>query len=793
MKRLLPLVFSAFFLLIFVPAAQAQNSCMLLNWTASTISNAAYYNIYRNGVKVGQSSTNSYQDTGLNASTSYTYTVTVVNTFGVESPQSISATATTLSTPNCGTTAVLPAYDNLTANWVNAGLAKIGGIPNRTTVCATVNSTGVTPPASNDDAHAIQTAINNCATGDVVQLGAGTFQFDIGEGILINKGITVRGTGTCNNAGTPYCATVINIYNGQWNTYGANGGECTNSTTFPPNGTPGAYFACNQQAGGCYGICLEPIAGNHYDWGGCSIISNVNPTASNCGTTLTADAAQGASTVQVTSTANFTVGMWVMLDENPRTVSTANPIGNGQPNIYASPEFLNSSGSPVTFRLARPDGNCDYSFCGDVAQNSRLNQEIHLITAIGAGPCPGVNCTLTFDSPLTIAFRQSGSHDARVYWPGSDSGNISFLQQAGVENLTIERGFEPVTMWFCAYCWVKNLEIAYWNGGPNMEYSARPNWTGNYIHHCLDCANDGAEYPIAIDRATTEALVDNNITLYAGKGMVGRTSNSAVVAYNYQDKTSYAVGQSGIGAGFVDMGVNGTHNAGTHGFLFEGNWGDNCDGDETHGNSFYHVWFRNDCTGIRTSFVDPSTGQTVNDAACLGNGNGGTDGGCQTTGGGYQNGPLRAAGPMAFNYWYAFVGNVLGLAGVTTSANGWIYFDNAHEPSNELWMSGWTGSEWGSYPDANLGNNSAAYIFRNGNYDYVNGAVVDNAAGYSQSFPNSLYTITKPPYFSAGTSCTYPWPWVTPNGSSPLQTNSCGGSGLPAKARWDAGTPFVQP
>jgi hypothetical protein len=34
---------------------------------------------------------------------------------------------------------------------------------------------------------------------------------------------------------------------------------------------------------------------------------------------------------------------------------------------------------------------------------------------------------------------------------------------------------------------------------------------------------------------------------------------------------------------------------------------------------------------------------------------------------------------------------------------------------------------------------------------------------------------------------------VTPTGSAPIQANSCGGSGLPAKARYEAGTPLKQP
>jgi hypothetical protein len=53
--------------------------------------------------------------------------------------------------------------------------------------------------------------------------------------------------------------------------------------------------------------------------------------------------------------------------------------------------------------------------------------------------------------------------------------------------------------------------------------------------------------------------------------------------------------------------------------------------------------------------------------------------------------------------------------------------------------------------------------------------------------------VSGAPSFFAGAACTYAWPWVTPTGSAPVQANSCGGSGLPAKARYEAGTPFKQP
>src|SRR5580704_10294202 len=69
------------------------------------------------------------------------------------------------------TSGVLPSYDDAYANWKNAGLASVGGIPSRTTICATVNPLG----GGQDDFNPIQSAINGCPAGQVVQLGSGTF------------------------------------------------------------------------------------------------------------------------------------------------------------------------------------------------------------------------------------------------------------------------------------------------------------------------------------------------------------------------------------------------------------------------------------------------------------------------------------------------------------------------------------------------------------------------------------------------------------------------------------------
>jgi hypothetical protein len=49
--------------------------------------------------------------------------------------------------------------------------------------------------------------------------------------------------------------------------------------------------------------------------------------------------------------------------------------------------------------------------------------------------------------------------------------------------------------------------------------------------------------------------------------------------------------------------------------------------------------------------------------------------------------------------------------------------------------------------------------------------------------PNSLYLSGKPGFFNAGSG--YTWPWVDPVNGTTYK--------LPAKARFDAGTPFTQP
>jgi len=70
-------------------------------------------------------------------------------------------------------------------NWRNAGVQ--GGIPNRTTICATLN-----PGAT---AAQINSAIASCPSGEVVYLNAGTYNLSAGIDFAEHNNVTLRGAG----------------------------------------------------------------------------------------------------------------------------------------------------------------------------------------------------------------------------------------------------------------------------------------------------------------------------------------------------------------------------------------------------------------------------------------------------------------------------------------------------------------------------------------------------------------------------------------------------------------------
>jgi len=110
-------------------------------------------------------------------------------------------------------------------DWTQAGIP--GGIPNRTTICATINA-ATYGNGSTDATAAIQNAIDNCPANQVVYLPAGTYKVSSPpnfETILnMRSNVTLRGAGQGKTIITfpgTYARSIIDIRGlAYWNIYG---------------------------------------------------------------------------------------------------------------------------------------------------------------------------------------------------------------------------------------------------------------------------------------------------------------------------------------------------------------------------------------------------------------------------------------------------------------------------------------------------------------------------------------------------------------------------------------------
>ena len=90
--------------------AAASDSVIDLSWSASfdAESGISNYNVYRDGELVAQPADNSFSDSGLSESTTYSYQVSAVNGAGMESEKSEAASATTLASSPPGDPPLAP-------------------------------------------------------------------------------------------------------------------------------------------------------------------------------------------------------------------------------------------------------------------------------------------------------------------------------------------------------------------------------------------------------------------------------------------------------------------------------------------------------------------------------------------------------------------------------------------------------------------------------------------------------------------------------------------------------------
>jgi hypothetical protein len=354
--------------------------------------------------------------------------------------------------------------------------------------------------------------------------------------------------------------------------------------------------------------------------------------------------------------------------------------------------------------------------------------------------------TIAFTTPIHISYRSSHAAQLSRY-------EYPHVKNAGVEDLKLIGGDAGnLAFKWAAMSWVRNVESTVWAGAGFAIYSSfRVELREFYVHDAAWVQPGGGSYAIGLSFGSAEVLIENGISVRANKVMVALSAGAgSVVGYNYMD-----MGYINYNGGWIETGLNASHMLGPHHVLFEGNYAFNADSDDTHGNSIYHTFFRNQLRGIRAPFTNQNGGAMIDDATQS------------------HNGPKRCAGLMAYSYWMSFVGNVLGASG---EMGGWVYettWTANYKPA--IWMLGW---------DRVTDTQVSATALRHGNFDYVTKTVKWDPAINNHTLPKSLYLTRKPAFFDAGSG--YTWPWVDPVGATKLYV-------LPAKARYDAGTPFTQP
>ena len=599
----------------------------------------------------------------------------------------------------------------------NPGLMSKGGIPNRTAVCATLS------PSGRDDSAVIQAQLNRCPSGQVVMLAPGTFV--VNKHLLIHSAITLRGSG----AGT----TILRKTNG----------AKARTEQFRPV-DPGTYQYDAQPV-----VIIGPSR-----WPGPD-----RSTAQN----LTADGTPGSHSVTIANATGYTAGQFVLLDETSGASWQPVPPGFGCGN-NAVPSPCPPSvwqGDRVAWNMHHPaqryqddNGNSNesgpYDKSADVppaamswfSRTDRATNEIKEIASVSGN-------TITFTSPLTIGYRVSHMAQLTRYTrTGSQSaGNSIHVVNAGVEDLSVYGGADGALRFeSAAYSWASNVEVTEWVGeGVAINNSFRIEVRDSYLHTGSWPQPGGAGYIVSLGGGSSEVLIENNILVDANKQMVMRSSGAgSVVAYNYADD-AWIFGTQG----WVEVGLNASHMAGSHHVLFEGNYAQNADSDYTHGNAIYLTFLRNWLSGQRRSFTDSANQRTV--------------------------------GLAYGSWWDSFIGNLLGRPG---QMSGWSYTaramgcdssgdnctgNNANWGERHIWKLGYDPERWGMRPDPK----TLSTVIRDGNYDFLTNTQHWHNTPEGFVIPESMYLTSKPAFFGDN-----PWPWIDP-ATGAIHT-------LPAKARYEA-------
>jgi hypothetical protein len=314
------------------------------------------------------------------------------------------------------------------------------------------------------------------------------------------------------------------------------------------------------------------------------------------------------------------------------------------------------------------------------------------------------------------------------------------VEWAGIEHLRLQGGSNPgyngqmaggIDISNAAYCWVKDVQTDETIGGMHVALTAtyRCVVRDSYFHHSADYGFGRDCYGIVLRCGAADNLVENNIVRYMNKPiMFNVTGGGNVVGYNYADN-SWATPPA-----WQEVNID-CHCSFPHMELIEGNFAPHMGATTTHGNAGYLTFFRNYSSSV---FAPPAVWGSTEP----------------------QTGNITVLQLQGGDIGMNAVGNVFGAAGVSTAYETYdggeaaIYrFDGGSGASDVVVTS----------------------MYRHGNYDTVNDAVMWDPDNDVRTIPASLYLGAQPGWWPAGS----PWPWVGPDLDPMIGV-------LPAKARSDA-------
>jgi hypothetical protein len=570
---------------------------------------------------------------------------------------------------------VIPA--GRTIDWTQAGVP--GGIPTSRTVFTTVS--GLDTNGVNDCSAAIQAAINACPANQVVMLPAGK--------LLISRTLTIG-------------ANTLNFQPGNITLRGAG-----NTNTMLLNNTSGAAILTGNQ---------------NYGQSNNIIISTLQ---------------QGASTMAITTTPDFTVGDVLLLQRQDEPATNFALVYNN----YGLTNSAIVNGPPLTgqglwFRTAS----------GDV-----LAQLVRCTAVSGTN--------ITFWPPLYLTWNNPPGLYAycRKVWGASAS--------VGIESLAITNtAVNGNTVDFIGTygSWIKGCRLLGY-GGAFLWLNVALNCE---VRDCDFSFNNSNPPPgdieaVQIFQSSACKVENNTFSGYWEQLLMENSASGNVIAYNYFTNGFFG----GVASThYIEADIYANHEAFDAMNLFEGNIMGQFQADNYHGGSGYNTLFRNWIHGMDCPYGIPLT----NNIKCI---------------------DLNR-----YSYYFNIVGNVIGSPAVA-SVPGSVYVaptnGTFNTPINAMYRLGFPdmgnnsvtvndvfilyqgaeGSDVFGYP-IGYDNNVTATLLREDNYDYVTGGVPDGTA----TLPPSLVYGTSPPAWWPSANAP-PWPPIGPD-LSPMT------SVIPAEIRY---------